>query len=290
MERKYFFIKTNNYLNNFISEIFSSKTGFNSEIISTDDFIKNFDIFTKDKNNIPIFYGILRNCYQLMEKLKEINHDFLYVDHGYFSKRENNISNYYRIVKNNRYFSGKIYPNLSERRYLQIHGYENEIHKFFLYSSFSDKKNIILIPPSFSICNYLSINYLQWIDEISEKIKENVKDKNIIVKLKNENDTPLEILLKDCYALIHHSSMASLEAIKRFIPVITTNDDFFLKKYLDIKIEDLGDSEILKEMIANKYFTIKDLLLNLSFRQFTIEEIKNDFAYKKVEYMYFIDK
>jgi len=287
MKKNYFFVKTNNHLNNFILKLFLSKTGFNAEETTTEELFKNFNSFIEDKNNIPIFYGILRNCYQLMEKLKEKNHDFLYVDHGYFSKRKDNISNYYRIVKNDRYFCGKLYPNLSEKRY---NIFKNDFHENFKKLSLSNKENIIIIPPSPYICNYLPLNYLQWIDNINEKIKKYIKNKNIIIKLKNENSIPLEKMLDNCYLMIHHSSMSSIKAISNCIPVITANDDFFLKKYFDLNINYLiNDFKFLEEKITEKYFTIKDLLLNLSFRQFTIEEIQNGFAREKIEYMYFND-
>ncbi len=245
------FFKTDHHISNDIGKLISYKTG-----IEVKD-IKDYDDNT-DKD--AILYGILRGCFELMEKLRKNNKNYINIDHGYFGK------NFYRFTKNARGYSYKLLDVPNDR----FKSLDLKIEDYKL-----NGKDIIVLPPSSYWGFYYNVNILQWTYKVKNKLKK-YTDKNIIIKSKTNTHIPLSEYLNNAYALVHYSSMGAIESLIRGIPVITLGPSF-LKNYTSNTIEEIENIKLIER---------EKLFANLAYNQFSYEEIKTGFVWKQLTEIY----
>lgn len=245
------FFKTNHHLSNDVAKLISIDTGIE---------VKNIKEYDDNSDKDAILYGILRGCFELMEKLRKNNKNYINIDHGYFGK------NFYRFTKNARGYEYKLLDLPMDR----FNSLDLEIQDYK-----SGGADIIVLPPSPYWGFYYNINVLQWNKEVTNKLKK-FTDKNIIIKSKTDSEKPLKEYLKNAHALVHYSSMGAVEALLMGVPVITLGPSF-LKNYTSSSIEEIENPRLIER---------EKLFANLSFNQFSYDEIRNGFVWHQLNEIY----
>lgn len=249
--KKYFYV-TDHTLSIEMSEYF--RKGFDVEISHVKD-------IEKIKAS-GFFYGILRNCYDSMMFLKSNNIDFYYVDYGYIRKI-NNIT-YYRICKNSRFLNFYKY-DLPNDRYLSL--------GLNLKYDLNKGTKIVVFEPSPFVCMINGFNQSQWVNNVVNEIKK-YTDREIVISRKSFNFN--KDLLSDAYVLVHYASMGAIEALIRNIPIITLGN-FFLEKIYNNSIKDIENLKYCDNR--------EEILYNLSYNQYTLEEIESGKAREIIKYL-----
>lgn len=235
----------------------------------------NYDSYTSGS---VIIYGSMRKKLWTLEKVAENGGDYLYIDHGYFTNRDFNrhIGSHYRITLNSPTYVYSLLdlPNDRSKEFnIEIRPFENSIHG-----------NLILVlPPSPHTCHKYLINLAEWISETEEKIRQICGDKyEIITKKKNifkdNKQRELSELLEDARAVVHFNSNVGLEALLKGKNVITLCKDYYLANYTHTDIENILDKplDVDRQKLVN----------NLTYNQFTVEEMANGKAWEILDMVY----
>lgn len=210
--------------------------------------------------NLPIIsYGYLRGTGELYKK----SNDFWYLDHGYFkqSTREfvngrviiNDLNGYFRIVHNDFWHSGeKIFDSF---RF-------DKLNLNFINQNFKGEYIIVSEPTNDAIIYYGLEN---WTNETIEEIKK-YSDRKIIIHNRNSK-TPLKELITDAFAFVSDHSSAGFLSILQGVPAFFTNKT----------LRNIGNIKNIENHVINF-----NILYNLSYGQWTIEEIKSGEAWEFV--------
>lgn len=174
-----------------------------------------------------MFSGILRGNFYLFEMAKNQNLDVYYVDHAYFGRGYKD-PQWMRITKNG-FIQNLILPDANKSRY------ETYFDANFKDYSFTNKNNIVVLPPS----NVMSkaFNQSDWEKQTIEEIRK-YTDRPIVVRRKdgpsiddllinpirtksqNVYERSLEEELNNAYCVVAFNSTVALDALKMGIPVI----------------------------------------------------------------------
>jgi hypothetical protein len=143
--------------------------------------------------------------------------------------------------------------------------------------------HILLVTPSEKPCKFYKINRDQWVKETIETIKK-YTDRPIEIRerAKNRvdrivNDTLLQALDRDVFALVTYNSVAAVESVFYGIPVFTLAP---ANAAASVGLQDLSQ-------IENPYYPDHDKLFawacHLSYGQFHVSELKDGSALKILE-------
>jgi hypothetical protein len=215
------------------------------------------------------FSGILRGNFHLFEMAKNQNLDVYYIDHAYFGRGYKNPC-WMRITKNG-FIQNLILSDINEKRY------ETHFDTNFKDYNFTNKNNIVLLPPSNVMTKVF--NQSEWEKNTIEKIRK-YTDRPIVVRRKdgpsiddllinptkaksrNVYEKSLEEELRDAYCVVAFNSTAALDALKMGVPVICEKycPAFPLSHAFD-QIENLQEKDRLK------------LFKSLACGQYTFDEV-----------------
>jgi hypothetical protein len=194
-------------------------------------------------------YGILRGCGEAIKAAK----DYWHIDHGYFfrSSTPEAYDGYYRITKNNFWHDGLSKCNSDRFARLKMQGLQLKDWR-------KTGNHIIVVPPSKYMADHWGMH--DWLRDIVAEIKK-YTDREIVVSIKNE--TPLERVLPNAWALVTDHSNAGITALLEGVPTIFTNPARKLGEISEIENPPMD----------------RDFFYGLAYQQWTLEEIRSGEAW-----------
>ena len=194
-------------------------------------------------------YGILRGCGEAIKAAK----DYWHIDHGYFfrSSTPEAYDGYYRITKNNFWHDGLSKCNSDRFARLKMQGLQLKDWR-------KTGNHIIVVPPSKYMADHWGMH--DWLRDIVAEIKK-YTDREIVVSIKNE--TPLERVLTNAWALVTDHSNAGITALLEGVPTIFTNPARKLGEISEIENPPMD----------------RDFFYGLAYQQWTLEEIRSGEAW-----------
>jgi hypothetical protein len=211
-------------------------------------------------------------------KCKSQNRDFYYMDTGYFGNfvnKENPVGKkiYHRVVKNElQHISIRPAP---EKRWLDLVSNDKRL----LFPGWKKEgKNILLIVPNNKSCKFYGEELSYWLDQTLRSIK-TYTNRPIVIrkKLSRSNRTLIDSIYnaldRDVFATVVFNSIAAIESINYGIPAFYS---------VPCSAGPLGLQDISK--INNPFYPDPELIYkqccNLANNQFTVDEMKNGYAWK----------
>ena len=194
-------------------------------------------------------YGILRGGGDGIKRAR----DYWHIDHGYFlrSTLPEMYDGYYRITHNNLWHNGE--GNYPSDRFDSFNINLKDWRK--------TGEHIVVVPPSEYMEEFLGLE--GWLKNTIAELKK-YTDRKIVVSSKYDN--PIESALPKAWALVTDHSNSGIDALIEGIPVIFTNS-----------ARKLGSVENIENPPMNREF-----FKNLSYQQWTLEEIRSGEAWDYV--------
>lgn len=158
-----------------------------------------------------VLYGILRGCEEVMRACERDGRDYYHIDHGYFGR--GHFNGYYRITKNGlRYrWNGEDFPSDRwERLKIRVHPWKRG-------------SKVMICPPTPAIARFYGIDSLQWLHDTMETLSGHT-DRDFIVRQKGASEKFSE-QVKDCWAVVAHTSNIAVDALVRGVPSFVDGDD-----------------------------------------------------------------
>lgn len=217
-----------------------------------------------------ITYGILRGTGEIIKECLRINNPLLYVDHSFFFQTRTTVDNpskngYFRIIKNGRYFHD--IPDMPSDRWDKLR------IKIKPWNKKGTK--IIVVPMSRYVGMFNGIDAREWLNRTIQLISE-MTDREIMVKPKDDNNNikGLDDLWRKAWCVVVADSNVALSSLINGVPVICSKDNpaYSLATNDFSRLEDPIYSDNREQ-----------LLYNLSYQQFTVEEICNGEAKEILE-------
>lgn len=161
-------------------------------------------------------YGRLRGCENIIASAIAQGRDWYYIDRGYMrSTRDTDYSGYFRVTRNELQSDGFGEPN--KERFLRL--------KIQLHSWRKEGGHVLLCPPGDVYGRLSGFDAAKWTRDALDLLRANTK-RPIYVREKprdGKRNAPLTDDLRDCWAVVVHSSNVGVEAILRGIPVFATD-------------------------------------------------------------------
>jgi hypothetical protein len=216
--------------------------------------IQSFKLQELAKRNIVIprvaSYGILRGGGEAMRAAK----DYWHIDHGYFlrSTSPESYDGYYRITRNHLWNDG-----LEKCSSDRINSFNIKLKDWRKTGD-----HIVVVPPSKYMADYFDMH--NWLRDTVNEIKQHT-DRKIVVSIKNES--PLERVLPNAWALVADHSNAGITSLIEGIPTIFTNPS-----------RKLGNIEEIENPPMDRSF-----FKGLAYQQWTLEEMRSGEAWDYLE-------
>ena len=216
-----------------------------------------------DVNKPIACFGILRGTGELIRKCKT----FCYFDHAYLYGNRHSPSKVtgertYRLTKN--HYHIQTIQDLTDEDKERIKKYKVELKPWK-----DDGDYILIIAPSNFQINYHNIG--SWVDDTIKTLKQ-YTDRPIKVRDK-KSSRPLKEEIQNAYAVVSHNSAVVVDAVLNGVPV------FCDKMNMGVPIGLTDFSKIEQPIKPDRQKWIDSLLAN----QFTMTEIKNGTAWRKVQ-------
>lgn len=254
------------------------------------DFLKYYDDFI-DSTLLTLYF---RNK-KVIDLAKKVNIEFYNFDNGYFgnlnSYYKSDVKSYkyfnpifYRIIRNGTHFS-KI-KRIGSKRYSRL---KKRIRMHFgvsfedILKSWKTHGNKILIcPPSKSSSKFYNLDYLDWPRKVYDDLRQ-YTDMEILIREKPRNhmtrliNNPIQkVLDQNIYATVTYASKVSVDSIIHGVPSICLGPNGASSMSVD-RLEDINNL-IFPDRI--------NWLKNLSYCQFTLEELKSGEAKELLKIYY----
>jgi len=218
--------------------------------------VKTTDGLYKDGD--AIIWGFLHGCYELIQEAIKTEHTFYYIDHAYFLRGHDRDIQRYKITKNK--FQANIIKDRLDDRWREL-GLKIKPWK-------KPGRDIIVISdPQIEQLH----NQVGWLNN-TLKILEKNTNRSIIVRDRPSKENPqpsFNEVLQTAFAVVAFSSNAAVEAVLEGIPVFVDNCS---------AAAPVGLTDFSK--IENPIRPKRQPWLNhLSYSQFTLEEIRNGYAW-----------
>lgn len=182
---------------------------------------------------------------------------WFYSDHLYFGKR----FNIFRITKNAMQHSGKGRSN------------GKRLKKFNLnFHNWKKGKHIVVCPPDTIFSRLMGFNAEEWVNTTKLILEKNT-DRKIIWRDRLNITKPLEHDLQDAHALITYTSNSAVEALLHGVPVFCNG------RCAGQSMGQIDFSKIETPKYPNDRRRWAGVLAD---NQWTLEEIKNGLAWKKL--------
>jgi len=241
---------------------------------ATDDIVRHFvssaggtlhNVKDVDIDKPITCFGILRGTGELLKQSKE----FYYFDHAYLYGNRHSPSKVtgeriYRLTKN--HYHIQTIQELTDEDNERIKKYKQYIK---LQPWKSDGNYILIIAPSHFQIAYHNIG--SWVDDTIKTLKQ-YTDRPIKVRDK-KSSRPLREEVQSAYAIVSHNSAVVVDAVLNGVPV------FCDKMNMGVPMGLTDFSKIEQPIKPARLKWIHSLLAN----QFTMTEIKNGTAWRKVQ-------
>jgi len=233
----------------------------------------------EETNKPLVIRGVVKKNYA--EECVKINRDFYYMDTGYVGNfpspgNPNGKKKWHRVVKNENQHS--IIREVPDDRWKQLIKDDPRL----AWSEWKNyNKKILLVMPNPKACKYYNIDFNTWEKETIEKIK-TYSNLPIEIRIKgsrserNTGYTIYDAFDSGVYATVALNSVAAVESVLYGIPAFVSVPC----AALPIASTDLS---MLKNPYKPTQETINKQACNLSYGQFTVEEIADGTAYKLIE-------
>ena len=225
---------------------------------------KNFD------KPIAVF-GILRGTANLIKQCMIIPQVFYYFDHAYLfgnrhqpSKITGDVT--YRITRND--YSLTYIDKLNKEDYERIEKYKPHIQ---IKEWKKEGKYILVIDPSDYAKTYFGKT--TWLEDTVEELKRYTKRDILIRKKDGKHKQTLEQQLQEAFACVTFQSTACIKAVLNGVPSFCDGIS------CGVPVSSMDLSQIENPIYSNKR---EDWINSLLANQFTISEMKNGTAWKKL--------
>lgn len=250
--------------------------------VKMDPIVDNFIIgadgvigMSKDTGNIPlevpaVIRGIAKR--KVIQRCKEEGRNWYYIDTGYFGNGKTKL--YHRITRNNMQYTGKIYEDCPDDRFVQTG---------VTLTKYRPGDCILVCPPSQKAMNYWGMDLQEWLKVTVDDIKK-YTDRPIIIREKGSRhervntDTMEMALARNVHCMVTFNSIAAVESLIYGKPVFTMGP------------KDTNAAEPLSNKdlsnIDNPYMPgmdeVRNLLCNLAYQQFTVHEMRSGYAWERL--------
>lgn len=237
----------------------------------------NFYDFDKDESNDPILLrGILKK--KIIQKCWKKGRTFYYMDTGYFgnevtTENPHGWKYWHRIVKNNLQHN-----EIVERPDNRFKVFNKRINPWK-----KDGRKILLAKPDAKPMRFYGLDIEEWTINTIEEIKK-YTDRPIEIRERNPNridravnDTLINALNNDVFALVTFNSVAAVESVFHGIPAFTLAP---VNAASPVTLQDLS-------RIDTPFYPDKDLIYawgcHLSYGQFHVDELRSGKAKAMLE-------
>ena len=181
------------------------------------------------KDEIPVYYGILRGCGEAIKEDMKAGRPWVYIDHGYFT------GDYYRMVV------GGLHHRIPENPKPA----NNSSGMTFAPLRDEPGGPMILVPPSAAVADFYGIGIEDWIGRCLSVFP------SAAVSTKAMGN--LSVLMESCRGLVTHSSQAAVKALTMGIPAWCTAER------APVPNHGIYDRADLLGWLVERQFTLKDI-------------------------------
>ena len=223
----------------------------------------------KNSNSPLLIRGLSKNSQLAIKECWKTDREFYAIDSGYIGNETSKSKIWHRITKNALQNTGPIISRPTDRLAL------TNTHPCAMYSG----SKILICPPSDKVMRmYNQSSAEEWTNDIINKLK-NLTDRPIEIRLKPQRQHRIssnsiqQAFTEDVYCLITYNSIAALEALVNGKPAIALGQNC-ATTLCNTELEDIENLNYptLDEVVA--------LLAHLSYCQFTKQEMMNGYAWK----------
>ena len=206
-------------------------------------------------------YGCLRGLLPTLKQAQAEGRTWWYMDNGYF--RPGHFHGYYRVTRNafQHDGTGKASSKRWERLGLNIAPWQK------------GGRRILVCPPSQKFGELLGFNAAAWLQAMLNTLKRHT-DREIRVRAKKGNATPLDADLKDCHAVVAHSSNAAVLALLAGVPVFCT---------APCAAHRMGGADVSKIEMPVYPEDREQWAWNLADHQFNLEEMRQGLCWEMLQ-------
>jgi len=241
-------------------------------VIGTDGVVGRMDLMDRTPPSVPItLRGITKR--KVMQQARSEGRDYYYIDTGYFGNDKR--KHYHRITKNAMQYFGKLDPDCPDDRFVKT---GTRLHKYRPGTS------ILLCPPSDKAMKYWNLDLEEWLKITVDDIKK-YTDRPIVIRekqlrsVRTESDTMEMALSRDVHCMVTFNSIAAVESLIYGKPVFTMGPN---------AAQPLANTDL--ETIDNPFMPtmdeIRNLMCNLAYQQFTVNEMRDGTAWRMLKNWY----
>lgn len=240
-------------------------------ILGSRGHISKWDI-EQNTNSTLVIRGVGTSARNAVKHCWNTGRQFYYVDTGYFGNEK--IKYYHRVTKNNLQNLGPIIKRPLDR--IRKTGWR--------YRNFTPGEKILICPPSEKVMMLFDQDLDTWLNSTIETIKK-YTDRPIEIRLKptraerTSTDTLEQALSENVHCLVTYNSIAATEAIMAGKPAFTLGPNA-------AHILSLSDLSKIETPRIPAREEVEDFAAHLSYCQFTLEEMKNGYAWSIVNENY----
>jgi hypothetical protein len=161
-------------------------------------------------------YGRLRGCNDVLQAARAEGCDWYLIDRGYFrATRDSDYTGYFRVTRNAMQHDGR--GSSTGQRFARL---GLPIRDWRRTGS-----HVLVCPPTDIFGRLSGFDAGAWTEAVRARLSAHT-DREIRVREKPRGggtNAPLQVDLRDCWALVTHSSNAAVEALLRGVPVFCTD-------------------------------------------------------------------
>jgi hypothetical protein len=205
-------------------------------------------------------YGCLRGLLLTLKQARAEGRTWWYMDNGYF--RPGHFHGYYRVTRNALQHDGT--GNASSERW-ERHGLDIQ--------PWRKGRHVLVCPPSQKFGALFGFNAVAWLQTTLNTLRRHT-DRPIRVRMKKGNPVSLAEDLKDCHAVVAHSSNAAVEALLAGVPVFCTAPCAAYR---------MGRADLSKIEMPVYPEDREPWAWNLADHQFTLEEMRSGLCWEMLQ-------
>lgn len=223
-----------------------------------------WESFKSVKDGPCVCFGVLRGTGNIIKECQKENIDFYYGDHSYLFNRAFKKEKSYRITKND--FQVRKIQELNEDELARVEKIKVEIKPW----KKTRGEYILICPPSKYSTHYF-LNDKDWLKETEATLMRHT-DRPIKIR-KKDSKLPLDKDIEKAYAVVTYNSTVAIHAVLAGVASFCN----------DISASSPVSSSDFTA-IENRFFPEyrKEWLNTLLANQFTFEEMRNGYAWSKV--------
>jgi hypothetical protein len=212
-------------------------------------------------------YGNMRGLKPLLDQARAEGRDWLYLDNGYFhpsnhGKRQ--YDGYYRVTKNALQHDGS--GNAGPERWQRL---GKRIGKWK-----RGGRSIVVCPPGEQFASLNGFNAAQWLTDTMAALKQH-SDRPVVIRRKPKGEPGVSLWdsLRDCHAMVAHSSNSAVEALLFGVPVFCTAPCAALR---------MGEGDLSKIESPRYPEDREQFFWNLAANQWTLAEMRSGQCWREL--------